>query len=127
MSAPRTVTIRTSDHGPVTVPEPEWCVGRHLPDEMRVDITHTSKMHGLNIDNSPHGPINLANACLGSEPFTADPRVYVGIEMGSDWLSCDPDEADAVAAGLVEFAATIRRLARQCAALRATDRQDGGQ
>ncbi|MFK0154046.1 DUF6907 domain-containing protein [Streptomyces sp. NPDC090493] len=37
---PRTVTLATSDHGDVTLPEPAWCAGcsHHDPETQRADL-----------------------------------------------------------------------------------------
>ncbi|WP_165984219.1 DUF6907 domain-containing protein [Streptomyces sp. YIM 98790] len=36
----RTVTVHTIDFGPVTVPEPAWCLGEHVDGTVRGDIEH---------------------------------------------------------------------------------------
>ncbi|MEU9245708.1 hypothetical protein [Streptomyces sp. NPDC048385] len=43
---PRTVTLATSDHGDVTLPEPAWCTGHthHDPEMLRVDLIHTGPL-----------------------------------------------------------------------------------
>jgi hypothetical protein len=44
----RTVTIATSDHGNVTIPEPAWCLGYHPADRYRMNI-------GPSVETTSHG------------------------------------------------------------------------
>ncbi|WP_326583322.1 hypothetical protein OG889_32735 [Streptomyces sp. NBC_00481] len=57
MSALRTVTLLTIDHGSVTLPEPSWCTGHadHRPDTHRADILHTGPTHRLTHNGQPLG------------------------------------------------------------------------
>lgn len=68
MNDPRTVTVDTIDHGPVTVPEPFWCVGRHPAGEFRADLAHEGEVELLLADTR-HGPVKVASACLYQRPF----------------------------------------------------------
>ncbi|WP_217553104.1 hypothetical protein [Streptomyces sp. GbtcB6] len=43
---PRTITLATSDHGPVTLEEPSWCSGHadHDPEMLRADLIHVGPL-----------------------------------------------------------------------------------
>lgn len=118
MSAPRTVTVPTTDHGDVTMPEPAWCVGHAgLRPECRVDLNHLGPEHQLGPVGSP-----LFVALLSQYPFGSS-RCKTGlyVEPLAVPRTHDPADLDELAASLVESAAQLRHLARELAALRATE------
>lgn len=117
MSTPRTVVISTSDHGPVAVPEPAWCLGDHGPQQggHLVDIGH----EGPTIAAELRGHQLLA-ACLVSDPYATRPehrRTRQMIDLGDELVRLGPAGLDQLAAVLVEHAATLRHLARELSAL----------
>ncbi|GAB2325625.1 DUF6907 domain-containing protein [Streptomyces variabilis] len=73
----RTITLPTADHGPVTTPEPSWCVGHETaPGDLRADIVH----QGPDTTLTFHGRLVL-EAALVQAPFaelgTREPRISV--------------------------------------------------
>lgn len=115
MTAPRTVTVPTLDRGSVTISEPAWCIG-HTEDrpELLSDTGHIGAPHRLDF----HGE-QLAYAALVQDPFVLDSDRSVGVlvEMGDLAHALTPAELDELAAGLVDYAGTLRRLARQLSVL----------
>ncbi|MER5259730.1 hypothetical protein [Streptomyces sp. NPDC002855] len=82
MSAPRTVTVQTGDHGPVTLDEPFWCTGVHPPVDCRSDIVHDGEESALVIETPCHGPVRVAAAALLQYPFgLRDRQVRVLVEF----------------------------------------------
>lgn len=80
--APRMVTVQTGDHGPVTMPEPFWCAGIHLPRDRRSDLTHDGEEFALVIDTTLHGPVRVAAASLLQYPYSLrDQTVHVLVEF----------------------------------------------
>jgi hypothetical protein len=119
VNEPRTVTLPTTDHGDITIPEPSWCAGHHdHRPEARVDISHASPVTGLELPTS-RGPIVLIEACIESRPFTAGPyrgpHLWLGIE--GDGFPSTPEQVRATAAGLEANATALRTLADQLAAI----------
>lgn len=109
MTSSRTVTVRTSDQGDVTVPEPAWCRGHDdQPVEALVDLTHRGPEQHLGTDDYPVG---IAQFTL--HPYgTCTPLPGLYIEPAGDAGTLTPAEADLYAAALVEAAAQVRKLAR---------------
>lgn len=66
----RTVTVHTADHGPVTLPEPSWCLGEHPVDGYRADIEHQGEDVELVVATPCHGPVRVASAALFQRPFS---------------------------------------------------------
>lgn len=119
MSA-RTVTVYTVDHGDVTIPEPAWCVEEHTFESYREDIQHTGPELELEVPVEG-GVVPVFTAAIVKRPFSpSDPRTLVQLEV-DEWRSFDPAGLDALAAALVEHAATLRRLARELAVLQEAD------
>lgn len=115
MTAPRTVTVPTLDHGPVVMPEPAWCAGHaDEPTELRCDTGHTGTPHPLMYEG-----LELAYAVLVQDPFAEVGHRGVGVlvELGPLANRLTPAELDALAGLLVNYASTLRRLARQLSAL----------
>lgn len=121
LAAARTVTVHTSDHGPVTIGEPAWCTGRHHQQGgYRVDISHTSADHEFNVA-TPDGPITIIRACFEQRPFTeADPGrdVFVNVELDGEMHPCDPAQLHRIAAALTAHSAHMVTLAAQLTDLR---------
>jgi hypothetical protein len=102
--------VRTIDHGPVTLPEPAWCLGDHEAGGYRTDLSHTGEEHRFDFDDEV-----LLIASFTQDPFaTRGPRTAgLYVEQTGFARTLDPDEVDQFAASLVEHAAALRALARQ--------------
>lgn len=122
MSAPRTVTVPTRDHGDVTIPCPDWCTGEyHQRRGARVDITHTSADICFNVETSD-GPVTAMRAVFEQRPFTErEPGrgVFVAVELDGEWYPCSPQQLDRIAAALTVHSVHLRTLAQQLAVLQA--------
>ncbi|MFR0358617.1 DUF6907 domain-containing protein [Streptomyces sediminimaris] len=123
MSTPSTVTLQTSDHGPVTIPEPAWCTGHtdHQPDTYRVEIGHKGPEHLLR----HHGEV-LFTAFLAQAPFAppGEPStIGLYIEQGDYAHTLTPLSVYDLAATFEAHADQLRDLADQLAALHAGDGQ----
>jgi hypothetical protein len=115
VSAQRTVTVPTIDHGDVTIPCPAWCVGHGgQRPEYRSDISHTGPEQHLGPAGRP-----LLVALLTQHPFSSGAQ-EIGLHVDPvDFTSTySPAELDQLAAGLVEAAAQLRHQARWLAVLR---------
>ncbi|MFD5111458.1 DUF6907 domain-containing protein [Streptomyces sp. NPDC058391] len=119
-AADGTITITTSDHGPVTVSEPAWCTGQyHQAGGARVDITHTSVDIPFNLDVGD-GPITVMRAVFEQRPFTEltpGRAVFVNVELDGDWTPCTVRQLNQLAAGLAMHPMHLRTLATQLADL----------
>lgn len=110
MSDPRTVTVDTIDHGPVTVPEPFWCSGFHPPGGYRADIAHDGEEVALVVDTACHGEVRVLSAALYQAPFSEHETtgVVVSVEFGepdtSQAHSFDSAELAGLADAMVAFA-----------------------
>ncbi|WP_369778054.1 hypothetical protein [Streptomyces sp. R33] len=113
MSAARTVTVPTLDHGPVTLPEPDWCAG-HVgqPVEVRADLHHAAPL------DVPDGLLDLV-AELVAFPYGETPvPVSVYVELVPVAVTLDPDGLRRYAAALAARATLLRRLADRLTVLR---------
>lgn len=122
MSAPRTVTVHTHDHGDVTIQEPAWCTGAfHQPGGARVDVTHTSDDIPFNVETG-EGSVTTMRAVFEQRPFTErEPGrgVFVSVELDGQMYPSTPQQLDRIAAALVIHAVHLRTLARQLSVLQA--------
>lgn len=116
MSTARTVTVPTLDHGLVVMPEPAWCTG-HTEDrpELLCDTGHIGVRHTMT-----YAGLELAMAALVQDPFVehSSRNTRVLVELGELAHGLTPAELDGLAAVLVDYAATLRHLARQLSVLR---------
>ena len=120
MSASRTVTIETVDHGTVTIPEPTWCIAAHDIKGYREDIEHVSAQTPLLIPTRSHGLVIAMPVFFVWRPFSSnDNQINAAIVTDVESHEFDPAGLDQVAAALVEHARTIRVYARQLSTLRA--------
>lgn len=104
----RTVTLPTTDHGPVTLPEPSWCVGHEsVPGGLRVDILH----QGPEAELSFRGCV-IATASLVQSPFAERLSRGAGVSISLLGETYAPAGVDEFAAALVAHAADLRHLAR---------------
>lgn len=117
---PSYVTIRTSDFGAVTIPEPSWCIGHDQQQGWRrIDITHSGPTQELTL---PIGTCRVANltTVLESRPFVSDPflrQVFVSVEVDGYSYATGPTGLEAMADALTEQADQLREQARQLATL----------
>ena len=118
MTAPRTVTIPTCDHGQVTIPEPSWCNGQHPADGYRDDIVHASDETRHYIETSI-GPVSVQTGCgqyvYGTPDRTAP---YLVTEVEAVLYPETLGQVEEVAAALVEAAGYLRTLRPQLTAIR---------
>ncbi|WP_327319258.1 DUF6907 domain-containing protein [Streptomyces sp. NBC_01235] len=112
MTEPRTITLPTSDHGPVTLTCPAWCSGHadHRPDSYRADLTHYGTEERLTF----HGQA-LYTVMLAQTPFSENATHDVGlyVEQGGYTGSLDPAGLYDLAAALDGHADRLRDLADQ--------------
>lgn len=125
MSAPRTVTVQTIDHGPVTMPEPAWCVGHdEQQPQYRIDISHFGPVTLFEVPTS-RGEVTTMEAAFEQRPFIGDAfpgtDVFVWVGVADDGCPSTPAQLDTIAAALVEHAATLRGMARRLTALLAQE------
>lgn len=116
---PRTITLATSDHGPVTLPEPSWCAGHadHRADTARIDLTHC----GPAVDCTFLG-IEVFTAELVASPYasTSLPRLggrTPGVSVHPLGRTLDPTDLYSLAAALDGYSDRLRDLADQLAAI----------
>jgi hypothetical protein len=97
VSAPRTITLPTGDHGDVTLTCPAWCSGHadHRSDSYRADILHTGPDVALVFRGH-----DIGDASLVESPFAELPGGGLGVSV-----SLLGQTLDAVA--LYDFAATL--------------------
>lgn len=119
MTAPRTVTVPTRDHGDVTIPEPAWCcgVGHDVPN-LRAEIAHESDPIGITVGTA-RGPRSLLELMFWQEPFPplTSPHgstVHVVARLlDGDHFAYDADGLERLVTDLLEAAASVRLLARR--------------
>jgi hypothetical protein len=112
---PSTITLPTTDHGDVTVPEPSWCAGHPNPrPEHRGDITHFGPEHRLTFNGEPLFVLMLAQAPF-SENVSSEVCAYV--EQSRYTGSLNPAGLYDLAAALDSAADQMRNFADQLAAI----------
>lgn len=114
---PRIVTLATSDHGDVTLPEPSWCLGHadHRPASYRVDLDHKGPEHRLAHNGELLWTAFLDQALYASGPQARTLGVYV--EQGSYAHTLDPAGLYDLAAALDAHAGRLREIADQLSAV----------
>ena len=113
MTGPRTVTVHTLDHGPVTLTCPAWCTGVHDDDVHRADVSHDGTEHVI----APAGR-EILRALLTQAPYSGSnrrPGLYVDVADLSGIRT--PAEVEQLADDLTAAAVQLRALARELAAL----------
>ncbi|MGW3627303.1 DUF6907 domain-containing protein [Streptomyces sp. NPDC000880] len=112
MSTPRTVTVPTTDHGPVTIPEPVWCAGHDdRPPGYRDDIIHSAPDVVMGFRG--HDMLTAALVSYPYVPSLGGLHMGVSVAFGGFGQTLTPAELDELAAALVEHAATLRAMARE--------------
>lgn len=118
---PRTITLATLDHGPVTLPEPAWCRGHadHHPDTYRTDLSHYGPEHRLTFNGD-----ELFRLMLAETPYAehAGREVCAYVEQRGYTGSLTPAGLYDLAAALDHAADHMREFADQLAVL-----LDGGE
>jgi hypothetical protein len=109
---PRTVTVTTVDHGPVTFTCPPWCVADHEDGGYRADIAHT----GPDVALVFHG-LNVGVAALVQAPYAETSSRKPGVSVSLLGQTLDPTGLYDFAAALDTHADKLRDLADQAAAL----------
>lgn len=119
MSEPRTITLPTADHGPVTLTCPAWCAGHqdHDPEAVRADILHS----GPDAVLAFHG-VDLFTACLVQSPYatSSDPELgsrTPGVSVYPPARTLTPVSLYELAAALDGYADRLRDLADQLDAI----------
>jgi hypothetical protein len=118
----RTVTVVTTDHGPITIPEPPWCTGTYHPAGIaRDEISHSGPVIDVLV-GTERGPQRLAELLLWQVPFPAPDEthgdaVHVVVQLlDGHHYGYDAPALEALAVDLTEAAAKVRRVARRLAA-----------
>lgn len=113
MTEPRTITLATTDHGDVVLPEPSWCAGHadHLPEE-RADLAHSGEDVVLQFRGQP-----LAYAALDQAPFAEHAPRDVQVSVSLTGTAMDAREVYELAAALDRYADQLRDLADELAAI----------
>ncbi|MCP9209302.1 DUF6907 domain-containing protein [Streptomyces sp. NEAU-Y11] len=121
MTGPRTVTVHTRDHGPVTLVCPAWCTTRHAEQNggYRVDLFHEGDETGLTLDTT-RGRVYLMPTFLEQRPFIERPPgrgVFVNVGLEGDFYPSDPAQLHDIAEALIRHGAQLHALAGHLAAL----------
>jgi hypothetical protein len=114
----RTVTLPTSDHGDVTLPEPAWCVGHadHQPG-YRADILHLGSKRWLGYNGQPIGSARIFQGpCAARASREVEVSVVLSYEPPR---GLDPAELYDLAAALESAADQLRDIADELTAIRA--------
>ncbi|MFD5508161.1 DUF6907 domain-containing protein [Streptomyces sp. NPDC127051] len=106
MSAPRTVTVQTLDHGLVVLEEPSWCVVEHQAGNHRSGIRHDGVQHAASVNVPGHGRVEFLKANLTQFPFAehGSRGVMVVVEIDGDHAEFDPAGLGDLAAAITEHA-----------------------
>ncbi|WP_060880906.1 DUF6907 domain-containing protein [Streptomyces scabiei] len=110
---PRTITLPTIDHGPVTLTCPAWCAGHddHRPDTHRADILHKGPDITLTFRAA-----EVITAGLAQSPYATlvAPELggrTVGVSVYPPGRTVTPIDLYGLAASLDSYAGRIRALA----------------
>lgn len=117
----RTVTVVTTDHGPVMIPEPAWCAGAHPAGYLRSEIAHEGPTISV-MAATERGPRPMVFLSLWQDPFPTpacrhSDDVYVAVHLiDGDTYDYDVPGLEGLATDLMEAAGKVRRMARRLAA-----------
>ncbi|MFE9391211.1 DUF6907 domain-containing protein [Streptomyces sp. NPDC006784] len=117
---PRTATVHTADHGPVTLTCPPWCRTDHTQQDgnHRADLVH----EGADVPFVYAGH-RLLTAALRAWPFdeTAARRPVLAVDLSDGWHTCEsPAQVRDLANKLLAHCGVLWSLADELAAV-----QDG--
>jgi len=119
VSDPRTVTLNTMDHGPVTFECPPWCIGHGWqPDGAigRNDITHNSVRVKAGVETDRHGWLPMLNVYISWAPFAElVPIVATELYVQGDFQA---EEIGQVVAGLQTVQRRLQAMAAEAIRLR---------
>ena len=115
-TGPRTITLPTADHGPVTLSEPRWCRGHadHRPDTYLTDLTHYGHEHRLTFNGQELFRIMLTQTPC-AERMSREACAYV--EEAGYTGSLDPAGLYDLAAALDGAADNMREFADRLAVI----------
>jgi len=107
VTAGRTVTVQTSDHGPVILPEPSWCTGVHSQGGYRSDISHNGRPLEVFLD----GEVLVSGQLCQWPHSERDQAPFVAVEFADGEPEYDDAELLELQQKLMAFAAvTIPEL-----------------
>ncbi|MFJ8309790.1 MULTISPECIES: DUF6907 domain-containing protein [unclassified Streptomyces] len=121
-----TVTVPTSDHGPVTLTCPVWCAGHEAAPKYRADLGHESVEHLLEVQVEGE-PVTLMTAVFERRPFATRPPgtgIVLNLEIDGQFYPLDQAGVDEVAAAMETVTVDLRVLSRRLA--RYTAENGGG-
>jgi hypothetical protein len=107
-TTPRTITIRTDDHGPVTVTCPTWCTAQHEQGGYRADILHAGPDVALVFCGH-----DIGDASLAESPYAELPGGGLGVSVSLLGQTLNPVQLYDFAATLDTYADRLRDLADQ--------------
>ncbi|MFI5803018.1 DUF6907 domain-containing protein [Streptomyces sp. NPDC051561] len=108
MSAVRTVTVHTVDHGPVTIPEPSWCRGKHASEAYREDIEHQGDEFRAWVPTACHGDVTALAMALVQRPFSpSERRTMAAVYVDGEWHEFDGSGLRFVAESVWRFAMDV--------------------
>ncbi|PJM98114.1 hypothetical protein CG740_37150 [Streptomyces sp. CB01201] len=113
----RTITLDTTDHGPVVLTCPAWCIGHDSSPGARIDISHESVETVLTLP-TPEGDVDHLTVLFEQRPFVAmspGTGMFANVEINGMFHPAGPADLDAIADGLVANAAELRATARRLA------------
>ncbi|MFJ7229799.1 DUF6907 domain-containing protein [Streptomyces tendae] len=117
MTTLRTVTVRTIDHGDVTVTCPDWCTTQHQDGGYRADVFHQGEPVVLRFHGRHVGDASIVHAPF-AERSSREPEASVTLLL-----------ATLTAVDLYDFAAALDRHADRLRTLadRLTELRGGSQ
>ncbi|MGC9536550.1 DUF6907 domain-containing protein [Streptomyces sp. UG1] len=115
MTEPRTVTVHTLDHGPVTFTCPTWCASTHDDEDggYRTDISHDTPEIQLTVNGRTVGHALISQAPY-AERGTRAVQAFVTVTYGEDG-GYSPAGMYDLAAAMDGHADRLRDLADQLA------------
>lgn len=119
MSASRTVTLDTIDHGQVTFDCPAWCIGHGWQVGAgigRNDIAHNSVRVKAGVETDGHGWLPMLNVYISWAPFRElVPIVAVDLQVQADF---EAEEIASVIRGMETAVARLGAVAAEAIRLR---------
>ncbi|MYU22712.1 hypothetical protein [Streptomyces sp. SID8352] len=120
-----TVTLRTIDHGQVTVPEPAWCTGHdNDPVNALADLTHNGAATTASAVTARYGQVDIMDARITQTPHgrtLPEPRPLLVVHVDVD-ATVAPEDARHLAQALRVAAVRLDRLIADLAHLRGEHR-----
>ncbi|MFJ7154637.1 DUF6907 domain-containing protein [Streptomyces sp. NPDC101118] len=100
------VTVLTADHGPVTFPEPNWCLGVHPDGGARADIHHQGAEQPGTFTVERYGRLEFLTAFLSQYPYAeiGSRRVTVAVDINGDHVEFNSGDLGDLAASLTAHA-----------------------